>query len=289
MPRIGMENSEPMRMQKGETRTSEQLRRHYEIERRLAAMLRNATAPERPGLYNKLYDELYRLAPDHPQLVHRLSEHKLEEARRNLVFLGRFLTSRSRFLEIGPGDCSLSFEVARRVQEVSAVDICETMSHRAETPANFRLVISDGRAVPVPPQSIDVAFSNQLMEHLHPDDAEAQLDGVYRALAPGGIYICLTPNRLSGPHDISRYFDPVATGFHIKEYTISELRDLFLRAGFSRVRVYAEGRGKYAPVHPALAGGCEALLAALPRNLRTRVARALPLKLILGIRIVGVK
>ncbi len=196
-----MENSEPMRMQKGETRTSEQLRRHYEIERRLAAVLRNATAPERPGLYNKLYDELYRLAPDHPQLIHRLSEHKLEEARRNLEFLGRFLTSRTRFLEIGPGDCSLSFEVAHRVQEACAVDICETMSRRAETPANFRLVILDGRAVPVPPQSIDVAFSNQLMEHLHPDDAEAQLGGVYSALASGGIYICLTPNRLSEPHN----------------------------------------------------------------------------------------
>ena len=61
------------------------------------------------------------------------------------------------------------------------------------------------------------------MEHLHPDDALEQLQNIYSALVPGGIYLCITPNRLSGPQDVSRDFDMVATGFHLKEYTISEL------------------------------------------------------------------
>ena len=39
------------------------------------------------------------------------------------------------------------------------------------------------------------------------------LANLYRALKPGAVYVCITPNRLSGPHDISLYFDSVATGF----------------------------------------------------------------------------
>ena len=51
--------------------------------------------------------------------------------------------------------------------------------------------------------------------------------------APGpdgvGVYICITPNRVSGPHDVSRGFDEVATGFHMHEYTGREIRPLVAR------------------------------------------------------------
>ena len=83
------------------------------------------------------------------------------------------------------------------------------------------------------------------MEHLHPDDAFEQLENIYRALTPGGVYICVTPNRLSGPHDISSLYDEVATGFHLKEYSISELHSLFRRVGFSRIRVHFGIKEKY--------------------------------------------
>ena len=36
-------------------------------------------------------------------------------------------------------------------------------------------------------------------------------------------FICLTPHRSTGPHDMSKYFGDVATGFHLKEYTNKEL------------------------------------------------------------------
>jgi len=60
-----------------------------------------------------------------------------------------------------------------------------------------------------------------------------------------GIYICVTPNRLSGPHDISKYFDVTATRFHLKEYTNTELSDLFKEAGFLKVRAYVGAMGIY--------------------------------------------
>lgn len=53
----------------------------------------------------------------------------------------------------------------------------------------------------------------------------------------GETYVCVTLHQLSGPHDIFKYFDEVATGFHLKEESIVELTQLFKRAGFSKIRI----------------------------------------------------
>jgi hypothetical protein len=102
------------------------------------------------------------------------------------------------------------------------------------------------------------------------------------------VYICITPNRLNGPHDISRYFDPVATGFHLKEYTVTELSDLFKSVGFSKVQVLLGRRGACvpAPAGPVKAG--EAALNMLPLAARKVVGRTLG-RAFLGIRLLGTK
>jgi SAM-dependent methyltransferase len=143
--------------------------------------------------------------------------------------------------------------------------------------------------MPVADGSIDVAFSNQLMEHLHPEDAEAQLRAICRSLVPGGVYFCITPNRLYGPCDVSQYFDDVATGLHLREYSARELRALALAAGFSRVRFYAGGRGCMAPVPYRVVAAFESLLESLPSRLRRRLAGSAPARALLGLRMAAVK
>jgi SAM-dependent methyltransferase len=200
-----------------------------------------------------------------------------------------FLNKNITFLEIGPGDCALSFELTRFVKQVYAVDVSDEITKASKIPENFQLNLSDGCSIPVPSNSVHVAYSNSLMEHLHPDDALEQLQHIYNALAPGGVYICITPNRLNGPADISKYFDVIATGFHLKEYTSFELSNLFKQVGFSRVRAYLGARGKYAslPVFPIAL--CEKLLDKLPHTLQKAIARTLLFRLLLGIRLIGVK
>jgi hypothetical protein len=127
------------------------------------------------------------------------------------------------------------------------------------------------------------------MEHLHPDDASEQLQNVWKALTPGGIYICVTPNRLNGPHDISKHFDAVATGFHLKEYTTSELSDLFKTVGFSRVRAYVGARGFYISFPIRIIRLFESSLDALSCSIRRAITRNWPCRLLLGIRMVGTK
>lgn len=271
-------------------RTPEQIKQHYEIEKSLANKLKHASAHERRSLYTEAYDELFRLVPHHHQvLTKQQPEVRQKSIDKRLKLLQRFLPQVHTYLEIGPGDCALALKVAKRVQQVYAVDVSKEITKNVSLPQNFQLFISDGTSIPVPSQSIDLAFSDQLMEHLHPDDASAQIRNIYAALKSGGKYLCVTTNKLSGPHDISRDFDEVASGFHLKEYSIAELRDLFRQAGFSKVVLYAGGEGVYSRFPLWLALALEGLIAGLPVKLGKTIARAAGVRHLLGIYLLGVK
>jgi SAM-dependent methyltransferase len=241
-------------------RTMDQIRRHYEIEKELAARLRTAPKAERSNLYREVYNELYRRVPDHPMLTRKVTaEESRAFVRRKLQLLSRFLSTDMTVLEIGCGDCHLSFELARRVRHVYGVEVSEVIAETMDVPGNFELVISDGTSIPVPDSSVDLAFSDQLMEHLHPDDAAEQLANIARALRPGGVYVCKTPHRLQGPGDISQYFDDVATGLHLKEYDYAELAGLFRGAGLARTTAYVDKSGTYIRVPVALMSSFDSL------------------------------
>ncbi len=271
-------------------RTADQLREHYEIERELASRLRECAPQERLRLYASTYDELFRRVAHHPMLVRREDPEATRRAMMSqLRLIRRFLRRDTYFLEIGPGDCSLSLAVAREVRQVYAVDVTELISSSATRPTNFELILSDGVSIPVPQGTVTVAFSNQLMEHLHPDDALEQLRNVYKALSHGGVYVCITPNALSGPHDISRDFDRVATGFHLKEYTNAELYTLFVRVGFSKVRAMFSVRGRSVLLPVWVCRIAEWFVHRLPRLSSRELAGRLPLRLFLGIQMVGYK
>jgi hypothetical protein len=134
-----------------------------------------------------------------------------------------------------------------------------------------------------------VAYSNQLIEHLHPEDAARQTTEVCRALKPGGVYVCVTPNQLNGPHDISRSFDTQSTGLHLKEYSIVDLKKLFIASGFQRLRLYARARGFFVrfPIEAAIA--LENFLALWPVRARRAAAGWAPFRAVLGIWMVAVK
>jgi hypothetical protein len=80
-------------------------------------------------------------------------------------------------------------------------------------------------------------ISNQLIEHLHPDDIDTHMRAARVLLKPGGRYTFATPHRLTGPHDVSKVFGLDApAGMHLREYTNLELARSLRRAGFRRIR-----------------------------------------------------
>jgi SAM-dependent methyltransferase len=273
-----------------DTRTLEQLKIHYKIEKELADKLREATAEERLKLYTPLYNEFFKRVPHTSQLSRKktpLHIKKLNDEKMKLI--GRYLNKNVSFLEIGAGDCSLSLEIAPQVKFVYSVEVSNEIASGFEPPDNFKLLITNGLEIPVPENSIDLAYSNQLMEHLHPDDAIIQLKKIYDALNSGGKYLCITPNRFYGPHDISKHFDEEATGFHLKEYTISELVDLFISVGFSKFELYAGGRGVYQKIPLKAVLWTEKFLHSFKGKTAKTISSFLPIKAILGINIIGYK
>ena len=271
-------------------RTPEQIREHYEIEKALAARLRAASREERRDLYNALYEELYRRVPHHQKITQKLTaDEQAGVVERQLRWPRPSVGPDDVFLEVGAGDCLVTFAVARLVRKAIAIEVSETIAGGASPPSNFELVISDGVSIPVAPGSVDVAYSQQLMEHLHPEDALEQLRNIRTALKPGGRYFCVTPNRTTGPHDISRHFDDVATCFHLKEYTVGELARLFREVGFRRVALYVSTsrRPHAVPVWPFAA--IERALAPLPRKRRLRLARFVRPRVLYSFRLLGVK
>jgi SAM-dependent methyltransferase len=273
-----------------EHRTPAQLREHYEIEKELAGRLRTASREQRRSLYRAVYDELYQLVPHHPQVARKTSANLTQEAVAPQVrLLRQYLRPESTVLEIGPGDCALSVSLAQLARQVYGLDVSEEITHRSSLPSNFKLILSDGTSVPLPADTVDVAYSNQLMEHLHPDDALEQLQGIWRSLRPGGVYICITPNRLNGPHDVSRHFDLVATGFHLKEYTVGELNRLFRKVGFRKVHTLFGRKGVFAPMPVAPVLALEAALSMVPAKARRSLALTAPCRAFLGVRLVATK
>lgn len=269
-------------------RSAARLQAHYQVEVELADRLRRASRLERRRLYGTLYDELFRRVVDHPQLT-AASPDRRAEVLSQLKLLEPFLDPAATVIEIGPGDCALSRALCTRVQRVIGVDVSDEITRQADLPPNFTLRLSDGVSVPGPARGVELVYSHQLMEHLHPDDAVDQLGHIVERLAPGGVYLCVTPSRLTGPHDISGHFSATARGFHLREYSAGELLALFRAAGFSEVGVVALLRGQVRPLPETWVLRAECAMEAAPRWLRRWLRRLPPWRWIDTLCITGRK
>src|SRR5262249_29869627 len=112
----------------------------------------------------------------------------------------------------------------------------------------------------------------------------------YDALGAGGVYVCTTPHRYSGPHDVSKFFDDQASGFHLKEYTYHELRHMFRMTGFNATAACVGVKGRYFSLPDSAAVLAETALGRLPYSLRRLLCRSRPFRPLFGdITIVGRK
>ena len=88
----------------------------------------------------------------------------------------------------------------------------------------------------LPDDSIDLFYWNDVMEHIAPDEVERIMALIAAKLKTGGIVFTITPNRKSGPHDITRDADPEkkeAKGLHLREYTFQEVNALYRKNGLT--------------------------------------------------------
>jgi SAM-dependent methyltransferase len=267
-------------------RRHSQLANHYLVEKKLADQLRISTRAERLNLFPELYGELFRQVPDHPRLTRRVSDEESAKtvAARKLILQGK-LTPETIFMEIAPGDCKLACEVAKDVKKVYAADISDQREPGMHVQDNFEMVVFDGLNLDIEPQSVDVAFSYQFLEHLHPDDVDPHFDLVAKALKQGGVYILDTPHAFSGPHDISRFFSEKPEGFHMHEWTYRELKSLGNKHGFNKMFVYRFGRRWDNSLFTFATLCIESVVGYLPKSIAWKLSQ----RLFLGVTVCLVK
>jgi SAM-dependent methyltransferase len=263
---------------------SDSIRRHYEVERELAARLRNSTRAERPALFATLYSELFARVPDHPRLTRREApDYVRRKVQSQLRLLRPFLKPDTVFLEFAPGDCRLASAVAPHVRRSIGADISDQRTPGEAPPANLEMIVYDGYELPVPDATADVIFSYQFLEHLHPDDVDGHFKMVRRLLKPGGVYVFDSPHRYSGPHDVSRYFGDELVCFHFQEWTCRGMRRLLKRHGFTRIRAFRFGK----PLNSHLLNLANDLLEFVAGLLPFRIRRALTSRLFSSVAMVA--
>jgi SAM-dependent methyltransferase len=213
------------------------IRQWYLLEKRLAHQILSSSRHNRTEITIEAYDELFSQIPWHPALS-RSAKAEQENLEGKWIFFGHLLGPHSNVLEIGTGNANLTRFLAQETTgRCAGIDISkEVLTRKPSDPPNLELHIMDAVELDFPTDTFDLAISDQLIEHLHPDDVGHHFARVCHVLKENGVYGFRTPSRLDGPHDVSRYFDDVATGFHLKEWTYGELVDILRQAGFKKMR-----------------------------------------------------
>ncbi|NIV52443.1 MAG: methyltransferase domain-containing protein [Gammaproteobacteria bacterium] len=210
----------------------------YRIERDLAHRLRSAPKEFRTQTVRAVYADLYRRVHWHPDLTRSLEERRRRVAELRFAY-GRWISSAGSVLEIGAGSCDFLAELALDYpgKRLAGIDVARDplLSAASSLPANVQFTQAAASAIPYRNGSFDFVFCSQVLEHFHPDDVPDHMAEVARVLRSDGWFGFDTPNRITGPHDISRGFTPEATGLHLKEWTFEELLVLLLENGFRTV------------------------------------------------------
>ncbi|MEG4320534.1 MULTISPECIES: class I SAM-dependent methyltransferase [unclassified Microcoleus] len=221
-------------------RSFEQIQNHYLVEKAIADRIKVSSLEDRKLIYATMYDELFGKVPDHPRLTRRDNEQLTLIANKNkLATLSGLIDQSTVFAEFGPGDCRFAMEVAKYVNCAYGIDISDQRNPNHNAPDNFKLIIYDGYSLEgIEENSIDILFSDQIIEHFHPEETQLHFQLAYRILKKGGKYIFITPHAFRGPHDVSAYFSDEPECFHLKEWTYAELHQILSQLGYSKLDSY---------------------------------------------------
>jgi len=172
-----------------------------------------------------------------------------EHFSRYALAASRFASGK-RVLDLGCGTGYGSAELARVAAAVTGVDVAEeAVAYAREHFAreNTTFVVASAAATGLPDASFDLVTAFEVIEHLA--DWKALLAEVRRLLAPGGVLLVSTPNRL---YYAESRGESGANPYHEHEFEFEEFRDA-LREFFPAVTMLLQNRLESFCFYPAKA------------------------------------
>jgi SAM-dependent methyltransferase len=217
--------------------SEEMILRHWELEKRLTKQLLESTPENRwetfDRCYTKLYSELEWLNK------YTGSSIALTPAKRYAIWPILIGEPPKNIYEIGSGKGELINYLATYGYNCKGTEISRERGkkHVSEN-SSLSWGISDGVHLNrfESADTYDVLVSNQVIEHIHPDDLVEHFKSARSLLIDGGKYIFSTPHKFVGPADVSRIFKcDKPMGMHLKEYSYQEIRKLLIQSGFIKI------------------------------------------------------
>jgi SAM-dependent methyltransferase len=221
--------------------TIDEVRRHAQLEGELTDQLLLTTPETRWNAFSDAYGRLYR---DLPWLNETIDQPPDEsDFRAWAALVGR----KKKLLEIGSGQGRLIRYLAAQGHACHATEITRERGERfLSDESGVRWLAMDGVNLSrfVGKNAFDVIISDQVFEHLHPDDHLTHLREARDVLREDGRYILRAPHRSAGPRDLSAAFGcGEAVFMHLCEPTYALMQTLCGRAGFRRISaVFASRR-----------------------------------------------
>ena len=260
---------------------------HFLLERDLANELRNSSAIDRKILYQKLYNKLFSTFPE---IATNLDSSEDDRIAWQMKLISHLYDKEKVFLEIGAGDCLLSKQLAKHFKKIVAYEVASSIPFIEDKPDNLEIKIFNGVDMSMEKNSVDIIYSNQVFEHLHTDDVAPILSAYHTFLKEQGKLVVITPHKLTGPHDISRYFTDDAQGFHMKEYTYKDMKSVLKAGGFNKIKGYV-GYSKwgYMGININLLILVEKIYRVFPRSLRKKIRGSSVIFNFFGIKIIADK
>jgi len=201
----------------------------------------------------KVYEKLPQYSPDYLRNVRDMAREIFSDDRMhvdasqastisNPLFESyQFATSqfgaKDRVLDIACGDGYGCRILAGQVGQVLGMDINGRLiaaNRQSNAAANISYDVGDCFALSLADGAVSGATAMELIEHLPVDQVDDFVKEVRRVVAPGGSFICSTPQNSHG--------DIPVVPWHVKEYSIAELRAL-LERHFSTVKILSSKSG----------------------------------------------
>ena len=168
-----------------------------------------------------------------------------------------FTLAPERVLDLGAGTCQSTAQLRRRFPraQVLAIDIAEGMLQAAPRsrwwwrPAPAR-ICGDARALPLTAHSIDLIYSNLMLQWC--DQPDAVFGELARVLQPGGLLLFSTfgPDTL---HELREAWAAADDHSHVSLFLdMPQLGDALMRAGFAEPVLDVEQHRQYYPDAHAL-------------------------------------
>ena len=162
------------------------------------------------------------------------------------------MTPGASVYEIGSGAGYLTRFLAERGFDCVQTDLSDDrLQQTSQISKNLKRATTDGVHLTqfAAAGFYDYVISNQVVEHLHPDDLEMHFSEAKKLLKPGGEYILATPYAPFGPKDLSRVFGwdrPVYMHLHEMWHSLTSLVCRRPRVFEARTRC-SRGQGKGSP------------------------------------------